>query len=170
MSIIPSFLFYLPPSPPPFPPPPAQLFPLSAISNVILSVGLQKIRQKQDWSWHTLPVPCILTFVLSLFCYVMFYLFLLFVSADSHLLNSFNSLYNTVCSYFFTFRQRVNSTYTECQAFSPVVRIASPLPSPANECYPLPLVPGGRGTLAGGGGGEGSQFGRRDRHSGPLGI
>jgi hypothetical protein len=42
--------------------------------------------------------------------------------------------------------------WTECQAFSPVVRIGFPAPSQASECGP-PLVPGGRDTLACGRGG-----------------
>jgi hypothetical protein len=63
-------------------------------------------------------------------------------------------------------------TEKECQAFFPVFRNGSPGPSPASECCPPPLWFQKRG-----GGhtrlrerGRGSQFGRRDRHSGTLGI
>jgi hypothetical protein len=55
--------------------------------------------------------------------------------------------------------------YIECQAFWPVVRIGSPTPSPASEC----CSKGETHPLAGGwGGGWGSQFRRRDRHSATL--
>jgi hypothetical protein len=37
--------------------------------------------------------------------------------------------------------------HIECQAFSPVVRIGSPRPSPASECCPPPLVPRGGAHL-----------------------
>ncbi len=49
--------------------------------------------------------------------------------------------------------------------------LAPPAPSPAGECCPHPsLAPRGGGTHSLAGRGGGSQFGRRDRHSGTLGI
>jgi hypothetical protein len=49
--------------------------------------------------------------------------------------------------------------------------LAPPAPSPASECCPpFRFREGGGGTLACERGGEGSKVGRRDRHSGTLGI
>ncbi len=65
----------------------------------------------------------------------------------------------------------VESTeYTECQAFSPTVRIGYPVSSPASECCPPPPLwfRGGHTRLLESG--RGSRFGRRDRHAGTLGI
>ncbi len=60
--------------------------------------------------------------------------------------------------------------YTECQAFSPLVRIGTLRPLTRKRVFPPPpLIPRGTQSLAGEGAG-GSQFGRRDRHSGTLGI
>jgi hypothetical protein len=56
--------------------------------------------------------------------------------------------------------------YTECQAFSPVVRYWLPPPPHPQACVAPPLVPGGTHSLVGEVGGGGSQFGRRGRHSG----
>ncbi len=68
----------------------------------------------------------------------------------------------------FSFFHRVDST--ECRgAFSPVVRIGSP-PAPSPQCCPPPFGSGGGGGHARGREDVGSQFGRRDRHSGTLGI
>jgi len=64
------------------------------------------------------------------------------------------------------------SQITESQAFSLVVRISSPRPHTHKRVFFAlpPLVPSGGDTLACGRVGGGSQFGRRDRHSGILGI
>jgi hypothetical protein len=76
-----------------------------------------------------------------------------------------------------------DTEYTECQVFSPVPEfidsvfraqlseLAPPAPSAASECSlpPTSWFPGGTQSL-GIEGRRGSQFGRRDRHSGTLGI
>jgi hypothetical protein len=63
------------------------------------------------------------------------------------------------------------TVYAECQAFCPVVRIGTPTPSSASKhCSPPPTLwfwGGGRHTGLQGKG-LGSQFGRRDSHSGTL--
>ncbi len=64
---------------------------------------------------------------------------------------------------------QLNFCTNEITIFHFVVRIGSPAPSPASECYPTPLGTGAGDTLACGRGSGGSQFGRRNRHSGTLG-
>ncbi len=62
----------------------------------------------------------------------------------------------------------VESTeFTVCQAFAPVVRIGSPRPVTCKRVVVPPLDPRG-GTHSLREKGRGSQFGRRDRHSGTL--
>jgi hypothetical protein len=63
---------------------------------------------------------------------------------------------------------------TECLAFSPVVRIGTPAPSPVTCRRVSPLLVAGWGwvhyTLACGRGGGESQFGQGDRHCGTVAI
>ncbi len=71
------------------------------------------------------------------------------------------------CSMYINIHRAPATEQTECQAFSPVVRICSPAPSTASYC---PLCFGGGGTHSLAEEGAGSQFGRRDRHSGSPGL
>jgi hypothetical protein len=62
----------------------------------------------------------------------------------------------------------ITTEYTERQAFSPVVRIGPLPPHLQASVAPLWFRGGGQTRLRERGGG--SQFGRRDKHSGTLGI
>jgi hypothetical protein len=82
----------------------------------------------------------------------------MYVSCDDQLMRGNNSI--------ITPTHRGESTkYTECQSFSPVVRIGSPAPSPASECCPPTFgSKGGAHSL----GGEGAGGANSDEGSDTL--